>query len=59
MRLIEFATTTKTPEQLRVDTLKAAKEKAAKALSDERTRQQVIKTQKKLAALQAPSMPKL
>jgi hypothetical protein len=40
----------KTPEQLRIDNLKATKDRAADALSAERQRQQVNKAQKALAA---------
>ena len=39
----------KTPEQLRIDGLKAAKDRAADALTAERQRQQVAKVQKSLA----------
>ncbi len=48
MRFNEFTTQTKTPEQLRIDSLKAAKDKAAKSLAAERQRQQVVKAQKQL-----------
>lgn len=40
----------KTPEQLRIDSLKATKDRAADALNAERQRQQVAKAQKSLAA---------
>ena len=50
MRLKEFATQTKTPEQLRIDSLKAAKDRAAQTLAAERQRQQVAKAQKTLTA---------
>ena len=40
----------KTPEQLRIDSLKANKDRAADALSAERQRQQVAKAQKSLVA---------
>ena len=40
----------KTPEQLRIDSLKATKDRAADALSAERQRQQVAKAQKSLVA---------
>ena len=40
----------KTPEQLRLDSLKATKQKAADALTAERERQQVVRAQKSLAA---------
>ena len=49
MRFNEFVNSIKTPEQLRVDALKGAKNKAAKALADERQRQKVAKAQKNLA----------
>ncbi len=52
MRLKEFATQTKTPEQLRIDSLKAAKDRAGQSLAAERQRQQVAKAQKKLSAVQ-------
>ena len=48
MRLKEFATQTKTPEQLRIDSLKANKDRAAQTLAAERQRQQVAKAQKAL-----------
>ena len=44
----------KTPEQLRIDYLKAAKDRAADALSAERQRQQISKAQKSLAAARQP-----
>jgi hypothetical protein len=44
----------KTPEQLRIDSLKAAKNRAADALSAERQRQQISKAQKSLAAARQP-----
>ena len=40
----------KSPEQLRIDNLKATKDRAAAALSAERQRQQVAKAQKTLTA---------
>ena len=40
----------KTPEQQRIDALKANKDRAADALTAERQRQQVVKAQKSLAA---------
>ena len=57
MRFNEFATAIKSPEQLRVDALQAARDKAAKALADERKRQKVVKAQKNLAVAMAPSVP--
>ena len=55
MRFNEFANS-KTPEQLKVNALKARKDVASKALADERKRQQVAKAQKTLATLRAPVM---
>lgn len=54
MRFNEFVNSTKTPEQLRVDALKGAKNKADKALADERQRQKVAKAQKNLFVARAP-----
>lgn len=54
MRFIEFVNSVKTPEQLRVDALKGAKNKAVKALADERQRQKVAKAQKNLVVARAP-----
>ncbi len=49
----------KTPEQQRIDNLKATKDRAADALSAERQRQQVLKAQKSLAAARQvkPNVP--
>ena len=49
----------KTPEQLRLDSLKATKQKAADALTAERERQQVAQAQKSLAAARqaTPNVP--
>ena len=44
----------KSPEQLRIDNLKVAKDRAAAALSAERQRQQVSRAQKTLAAARQP-----
>ena len=57
MRFNEFSTQNKTPEKIKVDALKVNKDKASKALADERKRQQVAKAQKTLAKLRAPTMP--
>lgn len=51
MRFDEFATQAKTPDQLRLDSLKATKDRAAQAIASERQRQQVAKASKKLAAV--------
>jgi len=50
MRLAEFATKTKSPDQLRMDGLQAAKEKAGQALQAEKQRQKVAKAQQALNA---------
>ena len=50
--------TPKTPEQLRLDSLKANKDRAADALAAERQRQKVAKAQKSLAVAQSPIPPK-
>ena len=47
-----------TPEQLRIDSLKAAKDRAVDALAAERQRQQVAKAQKSLAAARLPKPTK-
>ncbi len=50
MKFSEFGTQTKSPEQLRMDGLKAAKEKAGQALQAEKQRQKVAKAQQALNA---------
>ena len=50
MRFDEFATQTKTPDQLRLDSLNATKDRATQAIATERQRQQVAKASKNLAA---------
>ncbi len=49
----------KTPEQQRIDALKANKDRAADALTAERQRQQVVKAQKSFAAARQikPNVP--
>lgn len=59
MRLHEFITKPKTPEQLKLDTLKTAKEKANAKLAAERKRQQVAKAQQKLTTVQQIKIPRL
>jgi hypothetical protein len=59
MRHSEFATQTKTPDQLRIDSLKVAKEKAVQAVQAERQRQQVAKAQKALTTAKQPQVPVL
>lgn len=56
MRFNEFASAAKTPEQQRIEGLKAAKQRAADALANERKRQQITKAQSKLSALQSPQI---
>jgi predicted GIY-YIG superfamily endonuclease len=58
MRFTEFATQTKTPDQLRIDSLKATKDKAAEAIAAERQRQQVAKAQKALIVAKQSAQPK-
>jgi len=58
MKFNEFATQTKTPDQLRLDSLKATKDKAAQAIAAERQRQQVVKAQKALTVAKQPAHPK-
>jgi len=50
MKIAEVTNKPPTPEQLRLDSLKATKQKAADALTLERKRQQVARAQKSLAA---------
>jgi hypothetical protein len=50
MKIAEIANKPPTPEQLRIDSLKATKDRANDALSAERQRQQVAKAQKSLTA---------
>ena len=45
----------KTPEQLRLDSLKANKDRAADALAAERQRQKISKAQKAVSAAQQPT----
>ena len=49
MKIAEIANKPPTPEQLRIDSLKATKDRAADALSAERERQQIAKAQKAIA----------
>jgi hypothetical protein len=52
-------TVPKTPEQLRIHSLKAIKKRAADALAAERQRQQIAKAQKTLSAVHriTPKLP--
>ena len=54
MKIAEISTLPKSPEQLRIDNLKAAKDRVADALTAERQRQQVSRAQKTLAAARQP-----
>ena len=47
----------KTPEQLRIDSLKANKDRAADALAAERQRQKIAKAQRALAAARQTKPP--
>jgi hypothetical protein len=59
MKIAEVTNKPPTPEQLRLDSLKATKQKAADALTAERERQQVAQAQKSLAAARqaTPNVP--
>lgn len=57
MKIQEINTQPKTPEQLRLDSLKANKDRAADALTAERQRQKVAKAQKALVAARQASKP--
>jgi hypothetical protein len=59
MRLHEFATQPNTAEQLKIDVLKTAKDKANANLAAERKRQQVAKAQKKLLTVQRIPVPSI
>ncbi len=48
MKIQEISPEPKTPEQLRLDSLKATKDRAADALAAERQRQKIAKAQKAL-----------
>jgi len=50
MKIAEIAHKPTTPEQLRIDSLKATKDRTAAALTAERKRQQVARAQKSLTA---------
>ncbi len=52
MKIQEINTQPKTPEQQRIDSLKATKERAADALAAERQRQKISKAQKAMTAAQ-------
>ena len=54
MRITEIVNP-KTPEQLRIDTLKANSDRAKNALKQERDRQKMQKAQKTLLSLRSPA----
>lgn len=51
MKIAEIASKPPTPEQQRIKSLVATKDRAADALATERKRQQVSRTQKKLVKI--------
>ena len=57
MRIFELANP-KTPEQLRLDQLRAFSQRASAAVKQERLRQQTQKAQKALQKLRMPVKPK-
>ena len=54
MKIAEIASKPPTPEQQRIKSLVATKDRAAVALAAERQRQQVAKAQKQLAQIRQP-----
>ena len=54
MKIAEIASKPSTPEQQRIKSLVATKDRAADALAAERQRQQVAKAQKQLAQIRQP-----
>jgi len=50
MKIAEIAPKPPTPDQLRIDALKATKERAGQAVAAERQRQQIAKAQKTMTA---------
>jgi hypothetical protein len=54
MKIAEVTQKPPTPEQLRIKSLAATKERAADALAAERQRQQVAKAQKQLVQMRQP-----
>ena len=54
MKIAEIASKPPTPEQQRIKSLVATKDRAADALAAERQRQQVAKAQKQLAQIRQP-----
>jgi len=54
MKIAEVTNMPSTPEQLRIKSLAATKDRAADALAAERKRQQVSRAQKKLVKIRQP-----
>jgi hypothetical protein len=54
MKIAEVTTKPPTPEQQRIKSLTATKDRAADALAAERQRQQVARTQKQLMKIRQP-----
>jgi hypothetical protein len=54
MKIAEVTNKPSTPEQLRIKSLLATKDRAADALAAERQRQQVAKAQKELVQMRQP-----
>jgi hypothetical protein len=54
MKIAEVTNMPSTPEQQRIKSLAATKDRAADALAAERQRQQVAKAQKQLAQIRQP-----
>ena len=54
MKIAEVTNMPSTPEQLRIQSLAATKDRAADALAAERKRQQVAKAQKQLVQMRQP-----
>ena len=54
MKIAEVTNKPPTPEQQRIKSLAATKDRAADALASERQRQQVARTQKKLVQIRQP-----
>ncbi len=57
MKIQEISPNPKTPEQLRLDSLKATKDRAADALAAERQRQKIAKAQKALTTASQIKLP--
>lgn len=57
MKVQEVLSKPKTPEQLRLDSLKANKDRAAAALAAERQRQKMARAQRTMTAASKPTSP--